>query len=976
MALRSLSKIENPSSEFVKPFSTDFTPKLSDNSQNPFYNAKLPPQKEASLAPFFASPPTSPQEIDIYLGMLQSGDPKKIGEAVQYFQDHMHEIPPNRKKEVIAALTAAGFQFNAELGKIIAILSLEEAKIIKEIEKWSKSPKLQSLELLLSQLQNTNGKIAREALIGLAQFLDASAFKLGLETVKNFFATNASAILQPLLSVARNAITSVIDLDVLSSVFRIFRFGIKFNLESVASYLATALEILLTLHTGGMPLIVRLLLSQVPKEFKEIAGLINTIVKYASPEDLERHLSTLFGKEREAVLQVLEQLRKIEKESTKAASLARAFLEKLPSNSKFFSPATAVTEERVSDEFNAWLEKLKSPDPKIRAEAAEALGNLYNKLAVAPLLACLQDESAEVRQKVAQSLGKLGDERALEPLNILMKEDEVLEVRREAALALGRLGDKRAVEPLLSFLENQSLSSKENEGLQNEHFRFEAIGVLQDLGDKRAMIPLIRRLKDDYYLARARAASALGQFGDTQAVGPLIERLGDETEDVRAAAALTLGKLGDKRAVEPLAALLKTEEDNNIIPDVRGAVGYALVSLGDERGIEPLVASLAKHGDSRREGIAILGNLNNKRATKSLIRFLKDEDAYTRRVAFQVLNRLTDEADPFPLLEEPSLEVANGRNIWTWRIRGKNNDRDAGSLLNPVIFHSPEVVILREDRTEKAGKKYIKTVCGKKEEKSENMERVAVECPTPTGAVSLTIDRSLKIENDEDETRYTVSEWQYVGKHVDGSEIASGFAETKSLAYIHPEQKVVTYNDEAELQKLLQKRFEKLNPESYRSSDLALFMGGGLLSGKEGKEDRFSLFAEVFSIDFAPFSSDAFRLHGDLRAGYMFDAGQDKDGEPKGFIAELNVPGIVLSARGLVEWDPNFDIEGYLNPIHLGKTPYFDGAKIFVQGGGCFLLSKFRLCGEYRDDGINSFGLTAGYKEAFGKAPFDRVEIE
>lgn len=73
--------------------------------------------------------------------------------------------------------------------------------------------------------------------------------------------------------------------------------------------------------------------------------------------------------------------------------------------------------------------------------AAEALGRIGDKRAVAPLIAILPNWAALV------ALGRIGDARALEPLLATLEGLDLTD-REAAARALGRIGDARAVEPL------------------------------------------------------------------------------------------------------------------------------------------------------------------------------------------------------------------------------------------------------------------------------------------------------------------------------------------------------------------------------------------------------------------------------------------------------------------------------------------------------------------------------------------------
>ena len=80
---------------------------------------------------------------------------------------------------------------------------------------------------------------------------------------------------------------------------------------------------------------------------------------------------------------------------------------------------------------------VNNPDAQQRALAAVKLGATKNQhiSSVEPLIQALQDEAWEVRQSAAKSLGKLGDRRAIDPLQELLRDNNSV-VRDEAATAL------------------------------------------------------------------------------------------------------------------------------------------------------------------------------------------------------------------------------------------------------------------------------------------------------------------------------------------------------------------------------------------------------------------------------------------------------------------------------------------------------------------------------------------------------------
>lgn len=102
------------------------------------------------------------------------------------------------------------------------------------------------------------------------------------------------------------------------------------------------------------------------------------------------------------------------------------------------------------------LAMLASEDDVLRTAAAEALGWMGDRRAVAPLIVILEseDDHEAVREVAAEALGKLGDLTAVEPLIAGLNNGSEW-LRRAAAVALGELGDRSAVEPLAALLRDE-----------------------------------------------------------------------------------------------------------------------------------------------------------------------------------------------------------------------------------------------------------------------------------------------------------------------------------------------------------------------------------------------------------------------------------------------------------------------------------------------------------------------------------------
>lgn len=170
-----------------------------------------------------------------------------------------------------------------------------------------------------------------------------------------------------------------------------------------------------------------------------------------------------------------------------------------------------------------------------RAQAAERLGRSSGQdRAITALLGALHDPSPRVRGQAAFALGRLGALRAVGPL-VSALNDPSDDVRCRVAVALGLIGSS-------SVLEATSDADEETEAT----VRWSAIRALGELGPA-GVDCLVKALKHGPRSERARVAVALGETRDVSAVEPLSELLGDEDPLVRVRAREALEKIRESR---------------------------------------------------------------------------------------------------------------------------------------------------------------------------------------------------------------------------------------------------------------------------------------------------------------------------------------------------------------------------------------------------------------------------------------------
>lgn len=246
---------------------------------------------------------------------------------------------------------------------------------------------------------------------------------------------------------------------------------------------------------------------------------------------------------------------------------------------------TDVKKLKEKQNVKGLISALKSKDPTVQYDAAEALGDLRDPRAVESLADALKDdELSGVRWKAAEALSKIGVPAVDALIGALSHEDD--DVRWKSAIALGEIGDSKAVGPLITLLRDEDRFVKSRAA--------QALGMIGDA----AVDPLIHALREGDGNLRWGAAIALGKIRDTRAIIPLIHALADKYENVRSESATSLAGFG-KPALAPLLQFLKFSDG-----PMRLEVVTALGELKDSDAIHPLIQLLEKAGDEERKAIA------------------------------------------------------------------------------------------------------------------------------------------------------------------------------------------------------------------------------------------------------------------------------------------------------------------------------------------------------------------------------------
>lgn len=254
-------------------------------------------------------------------------------------------------------------------------------------------------------------------------------------------------------------------------------------------------------------------------------------------------------------------------------------------------------------------ELLFSKIAPVRFAALMAVGALKHAGSRQRVASLLTDPDAHVQVAALFALHRLGDTSRSGQLASMLRTHANPAVRANAALAFGRLGDPRAVQPL-----QQALRDKD------ESVQLQAMESLVLLGDKKAVgrlgfiamsstgqkmvfallalrssrraeardVFMEKFLNDRYDEVRLAAAAGLGRCGDARGLPFAIERLqrfsprssdvdppAVQAARVKTLAALAIGECGKTSALPALEQALKSETDLS----VRVAVARAALAI-------------------------------------------------------------------------------------------------------------------------------------------------------------------------------------------------------------------------------------------------------------------------------------------------------------------------------------------------------------------------------------------------------------
>ena len=205
-------------------------------------------------------------------------------------------------------------------------------------------------------------------------------------------------------------------------------------------------------------------------------------------------------------------------------------------------PALVAAEDRRSYDAPVLEAAAGSPDPAVRARGALALGRIGDERAVAPLETLLEDSSPAVREQAAFAAGILGEDALAWVLSVRLKDVDAA-VAARAAWAIGMLGPKGGAGELAAFLRESRTPAQ----------RVACLGGLWRFPEVAAGAALPYAADPDPAVRKA-ALYALARRPQTSSIRVLIAGLSDPDPQTAALCARALGLVGDAGSLEPLAA--------------------------------------------------------------------------------------------------------------------------------------------------------------------------------------------------------------------------------------------------------------------------------------------------------------------------------------------------------------------------------------------------------------------------------------
>ena len=273
----------------------------------------------------------------------------------------------------------------------------------------------------------------------------------------------------------------------------------------------------------------------------------------------------------------------------------------------------------------------------VRTNAAKALGELENNIAIPDLVLALDDPHAEVRKAAVNALGKIHDESVVDKIAQKLADEDfsvqeatihVLEKFRwnpskAQVRALGKFKEMPALDAIAKLLKDEERSIRD---------------------EAQKTLPLF--LNANNRNVRKKGTMLLGEFKISEAVPELLLALEDPDAEVRVAAVIALNHIHDESVVDKIAQKL-SDDDYSVQQaaiyalenfkwnpsDAQDGVIYWLLRNNLEKSVEygkdaiEILNKLIAHEekDVRKRVVIALDKLQGKRCKQTLINLLTKE---------------------------------------------------------------------------------------------------------------------------------------------------------------------------------------------------------------------------------------------------------------------------------------------------------------------------------------------------------------
>lgn len=237
-------------------------------------------------------------------------------------------------------------------------------------------------------------------------------------------------------------------------------------------------------------------------------------------------------------------------------------------------------------------------------------------IAVTKLIQVLNDEYYQeeyfIKTGCVKALGLIGDKRAVETLIVTLDDYDSF-VRSSSAKALGLIGDNRAVEPLIDTLENDIDSI----------VRIASVNALGKFEDINTIKPIVEAMEEEYSSnLTIHCLKTLVDLDEETAVTYLCKNIDNSQKEIAYFSIELLSSLKGDEYVEKILNSCKTRE------------------LSKDEFLKLVNNLLNEDLDIRMEAVKLLGDSNNKRASKYLLKLIDDEDNEIRLEVLKSLGKL------------------------------------------------------------------------------------------------------------------------------------------------------------------------------------------------------------------------------------------------------------------------------------------------------------------------------------------------